>query len=255
MPQICLSAGNTTLDNIFSYIDYAENRSIGLLEIRFDLLSEIENSPEQPAAPDMPLIHKIAGLLSYAKNKGINLIGTKRKSEKDVPESNISRIKFLKLLVELGFPIIDIELDAIERHLIKDFIDFAHSKKSKVILSVHNFNKKLDEQTIIQYYIDSCYFLADYFKLADTANSNEDAMSALEINLKLARIKMSDSSSFPEFSVFSMGDKGKITRVLSLAYGSSFSYCSSPSGATAPGQMGADELKNGYSIISKTFKF
>ncbi len=256
MPEICLSVGNTTLDGIFSDIDYAKNKGAGFLEIRFDLIKGIKDKRSSNAGSaglsGASMISSIKALASYAKNKGINLIGAKR-PEDDALSIDIARIGFLKSLIEMGFPFIDIELDAVERRLIKDFILFAHSKKSKVILSVHNFNESLDMQTAIQYYLDSSYFDADYFKMADTANSNEDAINTLEKNQKLAKIKMSDLSAFPDFVVFSMGDKGKITRVLSLLYGSSFAYCSSPSGVTAPGQMMVDEFKNEYSRVKNRY--
>lgn len=249
MPEICLSVGNTTLDDVFLDIDYAKNKGAGFVEVRFDLIKGIDAREE-----DASVTEKIAKLASYAKDKGINLIGTKRAKD-STAMANIVRIEFLKSLIEIGFPFIDIELDVIERHLIKDFILFAHSKKSKVILSVHNFNKSLDVQTAIQYYIDSSYFGADYFKMADTAYSRADAISTLEKNQKLAGIKMSDLSAFPDFIVFSMGDKGRITRVLSLIYGSSFAYCSSPSGATAPGQIGIDEFQSEYLRVSNAYQF
>ncbi len=262
MPEICLSVGNITLDDIFSSIDYAKNKGAGFVEIRFDLLKGIENqrgaSPAQLTSVaelnELSISSRITKLVSYAKDRGINLIGTKRNmADNNTAGANIARIGFLKSLIEIGFPFIDIELDIIERHLIKDFIDFAHSKNSKVLLSVHNFNKSLDLQTTIQYYIDSSYFGADYFKMSDMANSNKDVMNTLEKNQKLSKIKMSDLSAFPDFIVFSMGDKGKITRVLSLIYGSSFAYCSSPSGVTAPGQIGIDEFKNEYSKVKNIY--
>lgn len=266
MPEICLSVGNTTLDDIFSSIDYAKNKGAGFVEIRFDLIKEIENqqdaSPAQLASTaasteklnELSISSKIAKLVSYAKDRGINLIGTKRNmTDNNAADANIERVEFLKSLIEIGFPFIDIELDVVERHLIKDFILFAHSKNSKVLLSVHNFNKSLDIQTAIQYYLDSSYFGANYFKMSDMANSNEDVINTLEKNQKLSKIKMSDLSAFPDFIVFSMGDKGKITRVLSLIYGSSLAYCSSPSGVTAPGQIGIDEFKNEYSKVKDMY--
>lgn len=254
MPEVCLSVGSASLDAIFSDIDYANSKGAGFLEIRFDLPNEIENGGMQDVS-DASFVLKLSELAAYAKNKNIKLIATKRAKSGESQNLNAAKIKFLKVCIENGFSFADIEIDIIERPLIKDFIDFAHRKKSKVILSVHNFNKPIDIQTTLQYYLDASYFGADCFKMADTANSGEDIINIIEKNQKLADIKASDSSAFPDFVVFGMGDKGKITRVLSLFYGSSFAYCSSPSGHTAPGQFEVDEFQSEYSRISKIYKF
>lgn len=246
MPKLCLSVGNTTLDNIFSDIDYAKAKSVEFLEIRFDLIKE---TAAQALLNDHLITKKISNLISYSNAHGIKIIGTKRGTENSV------RFEFLKSLVEIGIHFVDIELDILERYLIKEFILFASSKNSKVILSVHNNSKPINLRDTIQYYIDSSFFGADFFKIADTANSSEDALNTLEKNQKLARIKTEGSSIFPDFTVFSMGEKGKITRVLSLLYGSSFAYCSSPSGITAPGQIGVDEFRSEYLRLSDAYKF
>ncbi len=246
MPRLCLSVGNTTLDNIFSDIDYANAKGVEFLEIRFDLIKE---TAALTALNDHLIAKKISKLISYSNDNGINIIGTKRGTE------NSARFGFLKSLVEIGIHFVDIELDILERYLIKEFILFARSKNSKVILSVHDNSKPINLRDTIQYYIDSSFFGADFFKIADTANSSEDALNTLEKNQKLTKIKTEDSSTFPDFTVFSMGEKGKITRVLSLFYGSSLAYCSSPSGITAPGQIGVDEFRSEYLKVSGAYKF
>ncbi len=257
MPEVCLSVGRALLDDIFRDIDYANDKGAEFVEIRFDLLNEAGDGQLQDIT-DASFVRKITDLTTYARHRNIKLIATKRAkcSSSDKSQNlNAIKIKFLKSLIKMGFSVADIELDVIERHLIKDFIDFAHSMESKVILSVHNFNESIDIQTTIQYYLDSSYFGADYFKMADMANSSEDMINIIEKNQKLADIKASDSSVFPDFVVFGMGDKAKITRILSLFYGSSFTYCSSPSGCTAAGQFDLDEFKDEYLRISKIYKF
>ena len=218
------------------------------------------------------VLSEIKKIISYAKDKGIKTIGTNRDAsygsnkcvsflEKqrfakpvDLADLNViekksgsgmvepERIKFLRSVIELGIGICDIEMDILERNVIKNFIEFAHSKKSQVILSVHDFNGRIDLLDAVKYYIDSSYFGADYFKLTDAVVSEEDAEGVSEKNIKIRSIKMTDEAVFPEFIVFGMGGKGRITRALSVIYGSYLAYCSSPYGITAPGQLPPDEF-------------
>ena len=51
-----------------------------------------------------------------------------------------------------------------------------------------------------------------------------------------------------------MGDKGKLTRVLSLNYGSFLAYCSVDNGSsTAPGQLNIDLFNKVYNSCNLIF--
>ncbi len=262
-PRVCLSIGNTGLSGAYTAIDYAKSKDAEFVELRFDMLAE--TAPSKPLNnPDngsdkSGVLSEIKKIVSYAKNKEIKIIGTNRDasygSNKCVPflekqrfaetakkHGEPERIKFLRSVIELGIDICDIELDILERNVVKDFVDFAHSKKSRVILSVHDFNGRINLLDAVKYYIDSSYFGADYFKLTDTVISEEDAEIVSEKNIKIRSIKETDETAFPEFIVFGMGGKGKTARALSVIYGSYLAYCSSPFGITAPGQTPPDEF-------------
>ncbi|HEC24986.1 MAG TPA: type I 3-dehydroquinate dehydratase [bacterium] len=255
MPRICISVGNVGLNDIYAIIDYAKSKEIKFVEFRFDTIKETADADK---FDDPIVLGKVGKLISYAKDMGVKTIGTNRsagfnvnrvtsvfkRQQKNGISIDLRRIGFLKSVVESGIDICDAELDISERHITKDFVDFAHSKNSKVILSVHDFGGQVDLPTAIRFYIDSLYLGADYFKLADTVISESDVPCVLEKNRTLHSIKMTDTDSFPEFIVFGMGEKGKITRALSLIYGSYLAYCSSPYGATAPGQTEAEDFGN-----------
>ena len=269
-PRVCLSIGNTGLSGVYAAIDYAKSKDAEFVELRFDMIAE--TAPSKPSSnPDngsdkSGVLSEIKKIVSYAKNKEIKIIGANRDvsygSNKCVPflekqrfaetarkQGEPERIKFLRLVIELGIDICDIELDILERNVVKDFVDFAHSKKSRVILSVHDFNGRISLLDAVKYYIDSSYFGADYFKLTDTVISEEDVENLSEKNIKIRSIKTTDETAFPEFLVFGMGGKGSITRALSVIYGSYLAYCSSPHGITAPGQTPPDEFYKAVSFL------
>jgi 3-dehydroquinate dehydratase type I len=276
-PRTCLSIGNAGLSAVYDAIDYAKSKDAEFIELRFDMIPETaplssvpdrsRNNPEGDFNKDA-VLPEIKKIISYAKNKGIKTIGTNRDvsysangcisfldkqrlakpSGLEIAEKSgrtdlePERIKFLRAVIELGIDICDIELDILERNVIKNFIEFAHSKKSRVILSVHDFKGRIGLLDTVRLYLDSSYFGADYFKLADTVISEEDAESVSEKNIKMRSIKMTDETAFPEFIIFGMGGKGRITRSSSVIYGSYLAYCSSPYGITAPGQTTPDEF-------------
>ena len=167
-------------------------------------------------------------------------------------EPEPQRIKFLKSVIETGIDICDIELDILERKTIKDFIKFAHLKKTQVILSIHDFNGRIGLLDAVRYYLDSSYFEANYFKLSDMAISDEDVLAVSDKNIKIRSIKSTDEKVFPEFIIFGMGKKGALTRASSLINGSYLAFCSSPFGITAPGQIEPDDLYEAVRFLSKT---
>jgi len=248
-PRICLSIGGTGLDGVYAGIDYAKSKGAGFVELRFDMLGETAGNGGLNT-PGADILEKIKKLISYAKDNGIKVIATNRESgagngggETDGENCGLPpRLEFLKSIIEAGADICDIELDILDRRAVKGFIDFAHGKNSEVILSVHDFSGQVDLLDATGFYIESRYLGADYFKLADTVVSESDVPGVLEKNTRLHSIKMTDADSFPEFIVFGMGEKGKITRAFSLFYGSYLAYCASPYGITAPGQAGIDDF-------------
>jgi len=280
-PRTCLSVGNTGLSRVYDVVDYAKSKDVEFIELRFDMISETARSKghfHKDAV--LPEIKKI---ISYAKNKGIKTIAAnrdisyganacisfleKQRAAKPSDSSGLKiaeksgdrdsepeRIKFLRDVIELDIDICDIELDVLERNVIKNFIEFAHSKKTQVILSVHDFKGQIGLLDTVRFYLDSSYFGADYFKLSDTVISDEDALSVSEKNIKIRSIKMTEEKAFPEFIIFGMGEKGRITRALSVICGSCFAYCSSPFGITAPGQTTPEEFYKTADFLG-TFKW
>ena len=276
-PRTCLSIGNTGLSAVYDAVDYAKRKDAEFIELRFDMIPEtgLSNRPPDKNPKNSSryfnkdaVLPEIKKIISYAKNKGIKTIGTNRDFSYsangcisfldkqrlakpcglEIAEKSSGaalepeRIKFLRAVIELGIDICDIELDILERNVIKNFIKFAHSKKSQVILSVNDFKGCIGLLDTVRLYLDSSYFGADYFKLADTVISEEDVESVSEKNIKIRSIKKTDETAFPEFIVFGMGEKGRITRASSVIYGSYLAYCSSPYGITAPGQTTPDEF-------------
>lgn len=281
-PSICISIGNIPLGNmpfteIFKAIEYAKNKNASCIEIRFDLIKDLQN---------YLIYDNISKIISYANEQNIVIIATKRNTlpipdyyngkntiamndnnNNEINTESIlknnhknkdcnntinnpnNKLSFLKTLIKMGIKAIDIELDIIEKPLIVDFVKFAHSNKAEVILSVHDFNSSMDSHKALQYYLESSYFGADFFKMAVMAQTDKDSLDILSLCAKINHIMLLDRQNNPKFIIFDMGEKGKLTRLLSLKYGSFLSYCSSPYGITAPGQIDIDSFRRLYDLI------
>ncbi|MHB8282024.1 MAG: type I 3-dehydroquinate dehydratase [bacterium] len=252
-PCICASIGNIETSKVISAVEYAINNNYSCVEIRFDLLNDFNE--------ELLFNKYLQEIISYSEKLNFPIIATKRniyykdanniENKSDVKSDIIiDKLSFLKKLIDNGIKTVDIEQDTTDKYLIADFIEFAHSKNSEVILSVHDFNSFIDLEKAMQFYIEASYLKADFFKMAAMIASKQEALDILSICDKINEIRNSDIKNYPEFIIFGMGDKGKLTRILSLNYGSFLAYCSIDNGdngsLTAPGQLNIDLFNKVY---------
>ncbi len=248
-PCVCASIGNIETSKVISAVEYAINNNYSCVEIRFDLLNDFNE--------ELLFNKYLQEIISYSEKFNFPIIATKRNTYKDInnienksdiPDINImNKLSFLKKLIDNGIKTVDIEQDATDKYLIADFIEFAHSKNSEVILSVHDFNSFINLEKAMQFYIEASYLKADFFKMAALIASKQEMLDILSICNKINEVRNSDIENYPEFIIFGMGDKGKLTRILSLNYGSFLVYCSMDNGlSTAPGQLNIDLFNKVY---------
>jgi 3-dehydroquinate dehydratase-1 len=269
-PHVCVSIGNIEVSKVIFVMEYAANNNFSCVEIRFDLLIDLQEDllfskylPEimscskkfnLPVIATRRNIHNKGSINSRAKsdcaNYSENIASNTDIIDKNIAENKLAatnKLLFLKKLIDNGIKTVDIEQDTLDHYLIAEFIEFAHSKNSEVILSVHDFNSFINLEKAMQFYIEASYLKADFFKMAALIASKQEMLDILFICNKINEIRNSDIENYPEFIIFGMGDKGKLTRILSLNYGSFLSYCSIDDGfATAPGQIDINTFNRIY---------
>lgn len=150
------------------------------------------------------------------------------------------RLKLLKAAIDAGAAYVDIESDA-ELNLKQDLIQYAKSKKCKVIVSYHNYDNTPDTKDL-HTVIDACFESgADIVKIATTAHTPSDSARIIGLHDK-----------YTSLVALAMGEAGKITRVANLYSGSPFTYASiSDEQKTAPGQLSVFEIEFIRTIIDK----
>jgi 3-dehydroquinate dehydratase/shikimate dehydrogenase len=146
-----------------------------------------------------------------------------------------ARIGILLKCVEFGCDYVDIELSSGD-DLIKNII--SNKKDTKVIVSYHNFDIFPDD--VEKVYAEIKNTNCDIVKIACMANSINDNLTIFRL---IEKAKKEDVNIIGTC----MGEKGEISRILSLAYGAYMTFGSLEKGKeTAPGQISSEFLKRVY---------
>lgn len=149
--------------------------------------------------------------------------------------------------IDNGAKYVDIEIEAPSSHT-KRVEEYAKSKGCKFIVSYHNFTDTNTIEELKKIYDDCRQMGAEIVKIVTTSHSITDSVRVLSLyNL------IEDKNSL---IAFAMGEAGKVTRRLSLNFGSPFTYVAfDDSSATASGQYTKTEMEKLLSKESFPFKF
>ena len=203
--MLCVSIGNVGFDDCLNAVKNNE-----LCELRLDRLKFNDDE------------------LKKVFSEGRTIIAAYRPCN----VSDNERSQKLRTAVDLGASYIDIEVDSTDPFK-AELVSYAKSKKCKVIVSYHNYEKTpLREE--LTHIVEWCKASEpDVIKIACKSRSDKD-------NARLIGMLDSDVSMI----VIGMGEKGKTTRILAPKLGAFCTYVSLSEGTkTAPGQLTKDELE------------
>ena len=218
-PEVLSAIEEDSMNPVFLDIE-----ACNALEIRYDFFPE----KEWPALSRR--VRKIA--------PGAMQVGTIR-LERDggrFPDRDAySRIPlWSKILAEGDVPEwLDLEQDCL--YDFKNLKDLADLRKTKILVSQHNFLRIPNQQELDDFARDCMRVKADGLKIAAMSNSETDC----ERLYKFARDFAAD---FELFAAFGMGTTGKASRVWSLKEGANLTY-GSIGEAKAPGQVDVLKMK------------
>ncbi len=203
--MICIALGNLSYDECLHAV-----HTVDFAEIRLDMLA---------------LTHEQVATIFSANS---NLIATCRPGRYNDEE----RQHLLLKAIAAGAAYVDVEMDAAD--LFKQaVIQAARARGTKIIISYHNFEKTpLREE--LDHIIHWCSeFNPDIIKIACMAHSARD-------NARLLGLLDTDK----QMLVVGMGERGKVSRVVSPLLGSVCTFASYASDkATAPGQLFKDDIQ------------
>ena len=200
---------NSSLKKALKNSDYAE--------IRFDFLK-----PSQ-----------IPDALELVKKQLRKCVCTLRpKNEGGIySDSEKERMSILKLISEYNPYLIDIEYNTLKKN--KNLLNYIKKTKTDILVSWHDFKKTPNESQLNKMYNLMKRFSKNV-KIVTTAKSTNDSSLVLSLYHEAKPVNL---------IAFSMGDYGRISRILCLLLGSPFTYVSLGK-AIAPGQFSLSEMKS-----------
>ncbi len=207
--------------NSINEIDQAQNRGLGCVEIRADLLLDNGLSVDQ-----------LMQTVKRARTDGLAVLFTLRHPTHGgtFNGDETTRADLSRQALDAGANLVDLEWDTEAAALLQD-------QHRQLILSYHNFEAMPDNPTLAQLTSDMCKTRPRAIKVVPTATTLNDAVRMLQW--------VSDASDDVRRIGFAMGSSGACSRLLTLCFGGPITYASFGA-AVAPGQIDMDTLLDNY---------
>ncbi len=236
-PDICIPLTGKNLKEIKEQLDIILPKKPNLIELRADFLDEINNTSS------------VLNIINTILNKtSIPLLFTIRSSKEGGELIELDELEVLQLLKEVcqktKVSMIDYELES-KQEYVKELLLHAKETNKKVILSYHNFNETPRNEVLIDKLILMEKLGAAHAKIAVMPNNQADVFRLLDVTLHASR-----KLNIP-LTTMSMGDKGKLSRVIGWIYGSKITFAVGAR-SSAPGQIEIERLQKSINEISNS---
>ncbi len=213
--KTCASIAEKTPNKLTKQIKKGLKKS-DYIEVRFDFLKP-EKVPEVLEKIKKDLNRMVCTL--RPKSEGGVFSGTEKE-----------RISILKLIAEYNPFLLDVEYNTLKKnnHLVK----YIKETKTNLLVSWHDF-KKTPTLSKLKSQLAQMSKFSKNVKIVTTAKNTNDSTTILQLYSKKGKTNL---------IAFSMGESGRISRILCLHLGSPYTYVSLGK-AVAPGQFSVDEVK------------
>ena len=149
--------------------------------------------------------------------------------------SEKNRVSIIKLIAEYDPFLLDIEYDTLRKN--KNLQRYLKSTGTRTLVSWHNFKQTPDISILKKKLLEMKKF-SNNIKIVTMAKSINDGSRILSLYNNSKNVKL---------IAFSMGNFGKMSRLLCLLLGSPYTYVSLGK-PIAPGQFSLDEVKSIFTI-------
>jgi 3-dehydroquinate dehydratase type I len=216
-PKICVSIMPKTEADALHQIKQAEECGAELVEVRLDAIER---------ARDLKSIARCGKLQKIAADK--NPGSTER--EKHQLLLNAARSGFAYVDVDLANP------------LAVSFVKEVKAAGAKCIVSFHDYKSSPKTEELNAILDRQLAAGADICKIVTTPKQQTENLALLQF--------IQEASAKAKLVCFGMGEVGKVSRLLSPAFGAFFTFASLERGSeTAPGQMSIDEMRTAYQLL------
>jgi len=212
-----------TVAEALQLVERAEKRGADLIEVRLDNLREHDQLSDITGRSRVPMIATSRSVKCHGKFRG----------------NETEHTQILLNAAENGFEYVDVELSTLE---LEKIVSDVHGIGVKSIVSFHHFNETPRLPQLEEVLRKEIASGADVCKVVTTAKSVEDNLTVLDF--------LSKACKSVKTVCFSMGDLGKISRLLSPLFGAFFTFASLGKGReTASGQLTILELRAAYKAL------
>ncbi len=217
--KTCVSIAEKTPKKIKQTLTNALKKS-AYAEIRFDFLNQ--NLVPEALQLIKKDLKKCVGTLRPISEGG-NFSGSEK-----------NRISILKLIAEYNPFLLDVEFNTLRKN--KNLSRYIKNTGTKILVSWHDF-KQTPDISVLKKKILQMKKFSNNVKVVTMAKSTNDASRVLSLY----------SNRDIKLIAFSMGNYGRISRLLCLLLGSPYTYVSLGK-AIAQGQFSVDEVKSIFMI-------
>lgn len=229
IPKICVPIFEKTAEEILKEAENVAGLDPDIVEFRVD---RFEHCFEHDSIRDV-----LAGLREILGE--IPLIFTFRTKDEG-GEAEVGNSVYADLIIkacESG--LIDmVDVEVLRQGDSESIIEAAHSHGVKVVASHHDFEKTPSKDEILKDFMDMQKTSADILKIAVMPQGIGDVKLLME-----AAEEMANEHADRPIVAISMSEKGTVSRVAAEAFGSAITF-GAASNASAPGQMGVEDLRD-----------
>ena len=229
IPAVCIPNVGKTKEEILSLTEQYKSMSMDLMEWRVDWFEAVEDT--------QAVLDVLSGVREKLGDPPL-LFTFRTKKEGGVHEMDTAAyVSLNKAVAATGLAdLIDVEIFTGDE-IVSDLISAIHASGTKVVASNHDFDKTPAKSDIVYRLRKMQDMGADIPKIAVMPKSKKDVLTLLAATEEMA----SDYADRPIITM-SMSGLGSISRLSCEVFGSCLTF-GSGSMASAPGQIGAEELR------------
>ncbi len=223
--MFCLTLAERSYKKLFEKIEKGAKYT-ELFEIRADYLDELKEK-------------ELEKLLKLPYGFLFTFRSYEEGGCKKVPDE--VRLKWILWALEKGFYLVDIEWKLLKKY----FSELKNLDFTKVLVSYHNFKNTPSEKYLSQLLLQMKKKGIEKAKVVCMCEELKDSLRLLSLIFKAKEKEI-------ELISFGMGEKGKLSRILSLFCGSPFTYVVfSRKEAVAPGQFDIKSAIKTYNFLKE----
>ena len=237
IPKICTPIVGVTKDDIIAEAKTFESIPVDVVEWRVDWFEDvfdIEKVKEvltelRAALKDTPILFTFR----TSKEGGEKSIDPKAYAELNKAAAQTKNVDLIDVEVFTG------------DEIVKEIIETAHAAGVKVVASNHDFDKTPDKDDIVGRLCKMQELGADIPKIAVMPQNKKDVLTLLAATEEMYR----EHADRPIITM-SMAGTGVISRLCGEVFGSALTFGAAKK-ASAPGQMGVEDLAQVLSLLHK----